>query len=272
MPATKEQRLYNPLRKLRVVLGELGAPLHQEAFAARIGIPVATVRSVESGRRPMTQDNCLGQILLSLQATWNPRDQEWHVLGSRHLYKKEHANLARKLYHDDAYVEDLSLHYLLERVLCVFSAASVPEKRVALHLKLNNVLEEAVADFGLPATCLEGTEPTWMQSTHPIVWGKELAKPVVWWPRYLTSLGEERQDPGPHAEEVGEAGIFDFRRERSFNPADYPARTRGEAEAALEAVRERRKKAQGRSKRKNNRTQTVPKMDEGQKDGQKSLA
>jgi transcriptional regulator with XRE-family HTH domain len=265
MPATRQQRLYNPLRKLRVILGELGQPLHQESFASRIGVSVATVRAIESGRRPMTQDNCLDQILLTLQATWNPRDEQWHVLGSKWLYEKKHADVARELYHDDAYTEDLSVHYLLERILSMFAATNEPQKRITLLSYLNNTLKDAVQHFGLQVESMALTEPIWTQSNFPTVWGKELPKPVVWWPYYLEAPRRQRPDPGPHQDD---GGIYDFRAWRKFNAADYPARSREEAEQLFEQARTRRKEKREGKVERNERTKSAPESRELEREGE----
>jgi hypothetical protein len=77
MPATRTKRLNNPLRKLRLILGEPNHPMPQRAFADLAGLSADSVRSVEVARRPMTKENCLNQIAI------NARLQEQVALLSR---------------------------------------------------------------------------------------------------------------------------------------------------------------------------------------------
>jgi transcriptional regulator with XRE-family HTH domain len=227
MPATRTNRRNNPLRKLRLILGDEEQPMHQQEFADRIGVSVATVRSVEAGRRKMTQDNCLNQILVTLKATWNEEDQTWHVLGSKWRYEKRHADaLSQEMDPEDPYCNDLALHRLIERVFDVFAAAT-REQRQALLIYLSKHLAEICAGSGIEPG-LSKTEPHWYSTAGPFVWGKALPKGIVFLPRYLEAPGRERPDPGPHADA---GGIFDFRSRRTFNPQDYPAHTIAEAEA-----------------------------------------
>lgn len=257
MPATRPNRRENPLRKLREILGEEGQPLHQREFADRIGVSVSTVRSVEAGRRKMTQDNCLNQILVTLKATWNECAQSWHVLGSKWLYEKRHAEaLGQEMDPEDPYCDDLALHRLIERLFDVFGAAT-REQRQALLIYLSKHLADICAGSGLEPD-LGKTEPHWYSTTGPFVWGKALSKGMVFWPRYLEASGRERPDPGPHTDA---GGIFDFRSRRTFNAGDYPAKTIAEAQALFAA----RDPAPSDETRNFNRTYSVPKPDKPKK-------
>ena len=138
MPAPRLNRRENPLRLLRLILGQDGLPMHQELFAARIGVPVATVRAIEAGRRKMTKENCGDQILLTLGAAWNPQEEKWHVLNpySKWLYEKKHERLVPELDPEDPYLDDWSLHHLVERLLDLFRATNRQQRR-GLLLYLN---------------------------------------------------------------------------------------------------------------------------------------
>ncbi len=227
MPATRPNRRDNPLRKLREILGEEGQPMHQQEFADRIGVSVATVRSIEAGRRKMTEDNCLNQIFVTLKATWNERDQNWHVLGGKWLYEKRHSTaLTQEMDPEDPYCDDLALHRLVERLFDVFGAAT-REQRQALLIYLTKHLADICAGSGLEPD-LSKTDLHWYSTAGPWVWGKALPKGMVFWPRYWDASGHERPDPGPHTDA---GGIFDFRERRTFSPDQYPAHTIAEAEA-----------------------------------------
>jgi hypothetical protein len=252
VPATRPNRLENPLRKLRLILGDgQNNPMHQEAFAGWVGIPVATLRSIEAGRRPMTKANCLERILITLGAAWNPQDKNWHVLypESKWLYEKKHERLVPDLDHEDPFVDDLSLHYLINRLLDLFKATTRTQ-RMGLFLYLNDHLAEIARASKLKVN-LDATEPIWVQSDDPNVWGKWLPKPVVWWPRYLRKHGVI----SPHETD---GGVLDFRARRSFNPADYPARTPREVEEMIEAKKRARQQAGTPDNAKNSGTFLAP--------------
>ena len=55
VPATRKNRLNNPLRQLRLILGDGEKPLGQEAFARRINMSIATIRAIESGGRTFSE-------------------------------------------------------------------------------------------------------------------------------------------------------------------------------------------------------------------------
>jgi transcriptional regulator with XRE-family HTH domain len=228
MPATRPNRLKNPLRKLRLLLGDGQKPLGQEEFAARAGLSVATVRSIEAGSRPLS-DGALKQIAVVLKAQWLSEPvAQWRVIGTTLDYEAKYADSA---YFDpgDAYSDDYSVHKLVERVLDIFGAANRGQ-RTALLIHLNQYLKETAQSFGINKD-LNATEPQWKQTFKPMIWGKKLGKNVVVWPQYKDLSGKWCLI-SPHADE---GGIFDFRARRSFNPADYPARTAAEVEQLSQA-------------------------------------
>ena len=124
VPATRKNRLNNPLRQLRLILGDGEKPLGQEAFARRINMSVATIRAIEAGRRPFSEQ-CQKQILATLSASWNPRKRQWCLLWTTEPYKREYQDFSRFLDPDDRYLEDLSVHMLIERLLLLFGSCRV---------------------------------------------------------------------------------------------------------------------------------------------------
>ena len=237
--------------------------MHQEDFANRIGIPVATIRSIEGGRRPMTKGNCLGQILVTLLAVWNVRKGEWRVLGTNAPYEKKYADMADLFDPEDPYLDDLYVHKLIERILAMFKGCPTREHRRGLLLYLSEHFKETAEGFGLHSN-LEPTEPIWIQSINPVVWGKPLKKEVVFQALYKNELGTWSH-PSPHLEDYG---IFDFRTERGFQAADYPAKTAEEHDAIVEARKRDREAAAGKDAN-FNRTLTAPKPDKVKKRAKK---
>jgi hypothetical protein len=213
MPATRKNRLKNPLRQLRLILGDGETPLDQEHFANRIGVSVATLRSMESGRRPVS-DHVWIQIFILLSARWDHRKQGWHVLDSDVPYEKKYAVFADSLDPEDAYVDDYSLHRLIERLLTIFKACPSREYRRGLLMYLFQHLQETAEEFGLRAD-LKPTEPVWTQTRNPKPWGKPLGKEAVFWAVYPHS-------PNAISPHLDEGGIFDFRSWRTFRADDYP--------------------------------------------------
>src|SRR6266446_8162294 len=225
MPATRPTRLNNPLRQLRLILGKGKTPMPQEEFALRTGISVFSLRAIENGRRAMTPSNSLTQIATVLKAYWNRELGAWCTLGTKDPFQKAHAELlSAGLDPEDPYCDDLSLHYLIERLLDIFGATDRTQ-RLGLLTYLNGHLRE-IAEKSELLVNLEPTEPRWMHSSQPTVWGKAIPKKTVFWPYYLQTPEQSRGDPGPH-QDAG--GIFDFRSRRSFKADQYPARDRDEA-------------------------------------------
>ena len=223
MPATRPNRLDNPLRKLRLILGDGETPITQEEFAARSGVSLSSLRAAEGGRRPL--DSTLDQIALNLHAQWNPTLLAWFVLNTTIPFEKRYA--ARGLFdHQDPFYHDYTFHRLVERLFDIFGAAS-SEQRLALIVHLNKYLKRVASDFGIDVD-LELTEPEWREIFDPVIWGKPLSKPVVILAAYAPG-----RTISPH-EDAG--GIFDFRSRRSFQPNDYPAKTEAEAEAAYDEI------------------------------------
>jgi len=156
MPATPRERLKTPLRKLRVILGDYGAPMSQEEFAAQTGLSVDTVQAIENGRRNLT-DNVLRIISTRWLAMWNPQDQEWHFLQTKKLYSKE---LAAKVLPTRPEAEEQlirkKLHERLDDILDAARPEALPGQAMLLSQRLRDHAEETELDVDL-----NPTEPMW---------------------------------------------------------------------------------------------------------------
>jgi hypothetical protein len=213
VPATRPNRLDNPLRKLRLIIGDGETPAGQVEFANTIGVSVATLRAIETARRPFSLD-CQEQIFLHLFARWNPKKQQWYLGNTDIPYRKEHVSYAQTFDPHDPFLDDYNIHRLIERILTMFKSCPTRMHRRGLLTYLFRHLKETSEVFHLRAD-LKPTEPLWTQTHNPKVWGKPLTKEIAFWPVFPHS-----RDPiSPHQEQDG---IFDFRSWRSFRPADYP--------------------------------------------------
>jgi transcriptional regulator with XRE-family HTH domain len=218
VPATRRNRLNNPLRKLRLILSEDGkTPLDQVQFANRIGLSVATVRAIEAGRRPLSEQ-CAMQIFVILGASWSNKNQQWNVLGNSKVpYEKKHADLTEALDPEDPYIDDYYVHRLIERVLTLFKGCRSRQQRRGLLLYLSQHLKETAEGFGIIEN-LRPTEPAWCESRDFKPFGKPLGKEVVFVAVYDYAK-DENAIISPH-QDAG--GIFDFRSWRTFRAEDYP--------------------------------------------------
>jgi hypothetical protein len=212
VPATRPNRLDNPLRKLRLILGNGERPAGQVEFANTIGMSVATLRAIEAGRRLFSKD-CQDQIFKNLFARWKPKKQRWYLGDTDIPYQKEHVSYPERFDPHDPFVDDYTIHRLIERILTMFKNCPTRMHRRGLLVYLFRDLKETSERLRLKAD-LKPTEPRWMQTRNPKVWGKSLTKEIVFWPVFYS-----RGPISPHQEPDG---IFDFRSWRSFRPADYP--------------------------------------------------
>jgi transcriptional regulator with XRE-family HTH domain len=162
MPATPIDRLKNPLRKLRVILGEFGAPMSQEDFAKQTGLSVNTLRSVENQRLPLSE-NILRPIEARWLAMWDQRDKEWHFLQTRKLYSKELA--AKVLPMRPQAEQTLIIEKLVERFRDILAA--IEDKALpGQAMFLNRFLARHAEEFDLDVD-LNPTEPFWFLRAHP---------------------------------------------------------------------------------------------------------
>jgi hypothetical protein len=121
MPSAKRaQRSANPLKELRLLLGTETKPLSTERLGQLCGIPGASLRSVETGRRPFT---------IELQKRMRCRGLEWDRTSKRWFFTYDHGTT-------------LSLYRLESfRRLTRGDAASQKEDRVSLCKRVTALLE-----------------------------------------------------------------------------------------------------------------------------------
>ena len=183
MPSTPVERLKNPLRKLRVILGEFGAPMSQESFATQTGLSVNTLRSIENQRLSLS-DNILTTIAARWLAMWNPRDKEWHFLGTKKPYTKE---LAEKVLPTREPAEQrLMVERLIDRLRTILAAAS-SESLPGQIMLLNRLLAKHVEETNLDVD-LKPTEPIWFLRAHP-------TEPRMW---LVAKYPSEKSAPIPY--------------------------------------------------------------------------
>jgi hypothetical protein len=225
MPATPPERLRNPLRKLRVALGDFGQPLSQDEFARLTGLSIATVRGIENERRGLT-DNVLLAIKARLWAKWMEEQAEWvPIYEPTRPYTRDDYLAVKELPPRDPYVMDYMIHVLVARFLAICHAAT-PEQLPGQIMVLNRLLWDHVREYlGSTKVDLDGTDPLWVLSLHPQVWGKRLTQERIMWPKYPAYREDNEIAPSCDA-----GGIYDFRALRRFNPAEYPERDRQKAE------------------------------------------
>jgi transcriptional regulator with XRE-family HTH domain len=211
VPATRSNRLNNPLRKLRLILGDGKTPLTQEEFASRTGLPLASFRSIEGGRRPLSKHFQV-QIMATLGATWDQKKQAWFVLGSNTPYEKKYEDFAFFFDPEDPYIKDLAIHMLLERILMMFDCCTSYQSYLGLLIYLNQHLLETAKVNGLHPEGLSVNEPIWSKSTREKEWAGERSKWTVFLPQYKDKNGYRSIAPEQ---------IFDFRSARTFRIEDY---------------------------------------------------
>jgi hypothetical protein len=66
----------HPLFKLRLTLGKNSQPFTQQQLSTLVDIPLATIQSIESGRRSWTDEVRL-KVRLAIWADWNERKKRW---------------------------------------------------------------------------------------------------------------------------------------------------------------------------------------------------
>ena len=75
MPAIRREYLDNPLRRLRSIISEGNGPVRQEDLARRIHFSLSSLRAIENGRRPLSEQ-CLWSVWLWLGLRWD--GEEWY--------------------------------------------------------------------------------------------------------------------------------------------------------------------------------------------------
>jgi transcriptional regulator with XRE-family HTH domain len=130
----------NPLRKLREALGTDGLPLPQHKLAELLGVSPETVKSIEAGRRGITEK--LDEwIAIHLGAWWFEKARYWVSIGTLEPLNPENSRGWRKATFD----RELETHALMLRLMLVLEYA--PEKRFreiadTVEMKLQEILQE----------------------------------------------------------------------------------------------------------------------------------
>jgi hypothetical protein len=214
MPAPRLERRENPLLKLRSILGNGPKPMHQVDFARLTGIPAATVRAIEAGRRVLTRDNCLERIEYLLGARFDTH--EWRYMRTKDLYTFRHYTAFTDARAKDPVLRARCLHALIVRALELFRAVP-PARWFQLFWWMMLKLKEAASEFGIKgsANILAQTEPLWaLQSPVQDADGKQhLADtpPTIFIDFHHPN---RRKDNALRVEDVG--GLLDFREWREF--------------------------------------------------------
>jgi DNA-binding XRE family transcriptional regulator len=221
MPAPQLERRDNPLRKLRIILGNGPKPMHQDDFAHLIDIPVATIRAIEAGRRELTWENCLGRIAYLLGATFDERDRQWHYMRARdHLYTFSLYKAFTDKRSKDPVLKAKCLHALVQRTLELFKAVP-PGRWFAFFGCVMAKLKEAAIEFKIKgySGIVDRTEPRWglvtlVQDADGNRYPPDALPEIV---TYFDCF-ESKSDSALKARDSG--GLLDFRQWREFNPAE----------------------------------------------------
>jgi hypothetical protein len=151
------QNQNHPLKLLREICG-----LSQVAFARTTGIPLDTLRSLESYRRAQGEipDEILSRISLSIGAMWNyPQKQWFFVLGLKNmdpneewvLYQREHFEGFRQQLAAEAQDRDVVVYYFLHELLSFCEA--IPAKSFNSWVRrLEHFFQQARKEVSWPAT------------------------------------------------------------------------------------------------------------------------
>lgn len=162
MPTTPIKRLKNPLRQLRVILGQYGAPMSQEEFATQTGLSVNTLRSVENERLPLS-DDILAVVKARWLAGWDPRGKEWRFLETKKLFTKE---LSEKVLPARPQAERRLIEEKLVDRLRDILMATGDEALPGQAMLLNRLLAKHIQKTNLDVD-LGPTEPVWFLRPHP---------------------------------------------------------------------------------------------------------
>jgi hypothetical protein len=137
----------NPIRLLRTQLGRPGKLLSSQKLSPLVGIPDASLRALELGKRPLSEET-LGRLRRA-GATWNPQANEWRFtydLGEP--LRLEHLTLLQRFSAGSAWFRDRDRHALCLRVLALIDA--VPRDSYnSLLLDLHEGLEDLRIRYNL---------------------------------------------------------------------------------------------------------------------------
>ena len=175
MPATPRERLRNPLRQLRCILGDFGAPMSQEEFSAQTNLSIHTVRAVENQRLPLSR-NVLSPIAKRWLVRWDPQNGGWLFLETNKLYSRELGVRVRPLRGSmpDKKLIRKSLHDRLDNILDAAGEKALPGEAMLLNQLLRDHVEETALPVDLNSTELAWslhhgpeTSPTWPIASYP---------------------------------------------------------------------------------------------------------
>ena len=158
MPSAKRsQKSANPLKELRRLLGTETKLLSTERLGALCGIPGASLRSVETGRRPFTRE--LQKRMRSRGLEWDQKTKQWFLTyfdkTAPSLYRLE---TFRRLTRGDKDSQKDDLKRLCTRVEALME--HVPDSAYPdLLLDLQNALEELLGRHQV-----EGAKQTFQQT------------------------------------------------------------------------------------------------------------
>jgi hypothetical protein len=144
----------NPILLLRQQLGRPGKLLSSQKLSPLVGIPDASLRALELGKRPLSEETLTR--LRRAGATWNPQAGQWRFtydLGEP--LRLEHLELLQKFSAGSAWFRDRDRRALCLRVLALIDAVpkdSYNSLLLDLHESLENLkarydLKEATKDF-----------------------------------------------------------------------------------------------------------------------------
>jgi transcriptional regulator with XRE-family HTH domain len=158
MPATPRARLRNPIRTLRVILGEFGSPMSQEDFASKTGVSVNTLRSTENGRLPLS-DEMLRRIKAHWYAHWNPHREGWYFayIGDLPFTKELYDKVVEPI--SEPNEDELMKNKLRQRFDDVLEATPSEALRGQI-MRLSEDLANRAEYSGLDVD-LSSTEPLW---------------------------------------------------------------------------------------------------------------
>jgi hypothetical protein len=144
----------NALRLLREVLSDRGPryPISQEELASIIDVPVSTVRSVECGRRKLS-DGLLVNVVIATGAEWHEEKKCWVVCSPSAEVSEEPFSLPfykdfvkqRERRPRNAYFKQAKLQHVIATIFCM-----IPESRWwDLYLRFRGFIFDLDEEFDL---------------------------------------------------------------------------------------------------------------------------
>jgi hypothetical protein len=144
----------NPILLLRQQLGKPGKLLSSQKLGPLVGIPDASLRALELGKRPLSEETLTR--LRRAGATWNAQAGEWRfTYDLREPLRLEHLELLQRFSSGSAWFRDRDRRALCLRVLALIDAVprdSYNSLLLDLHESLENLktrydLKGATKDF-----------------------------------------------------------------------------------------------------------------------------